>query len=673
VKVSVLALVASSALVSAALQVLPVQAADPASPPPTAPQVDPKPAPALDPAGQAAFQFTLGKVLAAEGSFPEALAAFEEAAKLAPQDPYVRLEGAQLLGRLGSIARQPSTRSEYLGRAVGEVNQARLLAPGNPDVLRGVGEIYLALADQDPKAIQTAQEAYETLRGQDPSDLQVMVTLGRIYLEEGQPARAADVFKELVSYTPNNEVATLLWVDALIKADRKPEAEGVLKDVLTANPESLQARLTLAEVEGQRGDHRAALATLLAAPEGVREDPQLRRQLASALYLTGDLDAALKTADDQLKEQPDNAYLELLKGLVLTAQGRNPEALTLLSRLRENDPQDLVLAVTLSRVLRREGKKDEAAKLLGDLAASLAREGKVKESREATLELAQLYATTEDWQKMSEAVTPLLRVDDRDVRTEALLLKADGLLELKRYDEALALLVPPASSAPAPSPAIAAKRAEVLWKSGKEREARRQLARLAYAEDPQTLLAVAQTYQRLEQFADSIPLVTQVLASHPDLPAAGLMLGAAYERTGKRDVAVATFRKLLKADPDDHAVLNYLGYMWAEKGENLDEALTMIRRAVALDPDNGAYVDSLGWAHFRLGQYDRARDYLERATRLVPEDATVHEHLGDVYVALGERDKAREMYRRALALRDPNPEQVRKKLDGLEGSSTPRP
>jgi tetratricopeptide (TPR) repeat protein len=669
VKVSVLALALVS-LLSAALLPLQALAVEPARPAPPAPPADNA---AGEPSGQAAFQFTLGKVLAAEGSFPEALTVFEEAAKLAPRDPYVRLESAQLLGRLGSIARQPATRSEYLGRAVAEVNQARQLAPGNPDVLRGVGEIYLALADQDPKAIATAQEAYETLRRQDPSDLQVMVTLGRIYLEEGQPARAADVFKELVSYSPNNEVATLLWVDALIKAVRKPDAEGVLKDVLTANPESLQARLSLAEVEGQRGDHRAALATLLAAPESVREDPQLRRQLASALYLTGDLDAALKAADDQLKEQPDNAYLELLKGLVLTAQGRNPEALTLLSHLRENDPQDLVLAVTLSRVLRREGKKEEAAKLLGDLAATLAKDGKVKESREAILELAQLYATTEDWKKMSEAVDPLLRVDDRDIRTEALLLKADGLLELKRYDEALALLVPPASTAPAPSPSIAAKRAEVLWKSGKEREARRQLARLAHSEDPQTLLAVAQAYQRLEQFADSIPLINQVLASHPDLPAAGLMLGAAYERTGKRDVAVATFRKVLKVDPDDHAVLNYLGYMWAEKGENLDEALAMIRRAVALDPDNGAYVDSLGWAHFRLGQYDRARDYLERATRLVPEDATVHEHLGDVYVALGQRDKAREMYRRALALRDPNPEQVRKKLDGLDSSSTPRP
>ncbi|HTQ79032.1 MAG TPA: tetratricopeptide repeat protein, partial [Thermoanaerobaculia bacterium] len=454
--------------------------------------------------------------------------------------------------------------------------------------------------------------------------------------------------------------------------DRKQEAEGVLKEILSFAPESLQSRLTLAEVQGQRGDHRAALDTLLAAPEGQRDDPQLRRQLASTLYLTGDLDSALKTADDLLKIQPENQYLELLKGLVLTAQGRNPEALTLLTRLRDADPQDLTLTATLARVLRREGKKEEGAKLLADLAADLAKDGKVKESSEATLELAQLYATTSDWQKESDVLEPLLRSDEPTIRTDALLLKADALTELKRYDEALNLLTPAESSSPAmPAvPAIVAKEAEVLWKAGKERQARHVFSKLARSEDPQTLLAAAQSYQRLEQYSDSIPLLTKVLATHPDVPAAGFLLGAAYERTGKRDQAVATLRKVLKADPDFHAALNYLGYMWAEKGENLPEALAMIKRAVALDPDNGAYVDSLGWTHYQLGQYDRARDYLERATRLVPEDPTVHEHLGDVYVALGDRAKAREMYRRALDLGDHNADQIRRKLDGLD--ATPR-
>jgi tetratricopeptide (TPR) repeat protein len=631
------------------------------------------PAPPANPAEQAAFQFSLGKVLAAEGSFTEALSAFEEAERLAPGDPYVHLERGELLARLGAIARTPHTRTDYLARAVEEVKKARELAPANPDVLRGVGEVYLALSDQDPNAMATAQGAYEALRRLDPSDLQVMITLGRIYLEEGQAARAADVFRELVSYTPNNQAAYSLLVESLLKADRKQEAEGVLKEILTFDPDSLQARLTLADVQGQRGDHRAALATLLAAPEAVRSDPQLRRQLASALYLTGDLDSAFKTADELLKAQPDNQYLELLKGLVLTAQGRNTEALALLTRLRQAEPQDLVLAVTMARVLRREGRKDEATKLLSDLAADLAKEGKVKESREVTLELAQIYALTEDWQKESAAVEPLLRADDPTTRTEALLLKTDALVELKRYDEALSLLAPTAAAAPPTAatpatPAITAKRGEVLWKAGKERQARRELGRLARSSDPQALLAAAQSYQRLEQYGESIPLLTKILSGHPDLPAAGFLLGAAYERTGKRDLAVTTFRQVLKADPDFHQALNYLGYMWAEKGENLDEALALIRRAVALDPDNGAYVDSLGWTHFRLGQFDRARDFLERATRLVPEDATVHEHLGDVYTALGERDKARAMYRRALALGDTHAEQVRRKLDDLDGT-----
>ena len=98
--------------------------------------------------------------------------------------------------------------------------------------------------------------------------------------------------------------------------------------------------------------------------------------------------------------------------------------------------------------------------------------------------------------------------------------------------------------------------------------------------------------------------------------------------------------------------MNYLGYMWADNGENLEQALELVRRAVALEPDNGAYVDSLGWALFRLGEFEAARSQLERAQQLVPEDSTILEHLGDVYVALGDTRRAREVYENALAIND---------------------
>ena len=106
--------------------------------------------------------------------------------------------------------------------------------------------------------------------------------------------------------------------------------------------------------------------------------------------------------------------------------------------------------------------------------------------------------------------------------------------------------------------------------------------------------------------------------------------------------------------------------MWADNGENLEQALELIRRAVDLDPNNGAFVDSLGWALFRLGEFEQARRHLERANQLVPLDSTILEHLGDVYVALGDSQRAREAYEQALAINDEeNVESVRRKLSEL--------
>jgi Flp pilus assembly protein TadD len=112
--------------------------------------------------------------------------------------------------------------------------------------------------------------------------------------------------------------------------------------------------------------------------------------------------------------------------------------------------------------------------------------------------------------------------------------------------------------------------------------------------------------------------------------------------------------------------LNYLGYMWAEKGEHLDDALRMIRRAVELEPDNAAYIDSLGWVYFRLGDFGQAIEQLERAARMLPADGTVQEHLGDALRAVGKMGEARAAYQRALALGDSDVSQVQRKLEEVE-------
>lgn len=643
---------------------------------PLAAQTPPPPAQTAAPSStDALYQFALAKLLAVEGSVTEALAAYEEAERMAPASPYVRLEHAQLLARLAQYSRSPKSREDYLRNAAQRIDAARKLAPENVDVLRAAGSIYLDLAVHEPGALATAQQALEEALRRDPMDVPSALTLGQLYLDQRQPEKASQVLRDLVSRVPQQRMAYALLVEALLRTDKKKEAEDALREILQADPGSLEARLTLADLQSQRDDHRAAIATLSAAPEELRSEPRLRRKLAWELYLTGDLEGALKTADLLLTGgdpgepgDPEAESMRLLKGMILSAEGRNREALDLLGKFQQAQPGNPALASAVSRLLQREKRYAEAAGVLSALADELAREGKTAEEQEARLDLAQVYFEAEDWEQVAKATAPLIASEDERVRVPAAVLQADALAEAKRYDEALALLDEKGGK----GLLAESRRAEVLLRAGREAEGREKLRALAESGDPAAPLAVAQALHRRELYKDSIPILESAVAKQPDSAIAYFMLGAAFERAGQRAQAVAALRRSLEIEPDFHAALNYLGYTLAETGENLDEALALAQRAVALDPDNGSYVDSLGWAYYQLGRHEQARGYLERAIRLEPADATLQEHLGDVYVALGQNDRAREAYRRALELGEDNAEQVRRKLDGLEGGR-PRP
>ena len=96
---------------------------------------------------------------------------------------------------------------------------------------------------------------------------------------------------------------------------------------------------------------------------------------------------------------------------------------------------------------------------------------------------------------------------------------------------------------------------------------------------------------------------------------ARFMLGIIYERQKKFDLAEEQFRKVLDANPDNAAVLNYYGYMLADRGVRLDEATSMIQRAVNAEPNNGAYLDSLGWAYYKQDKLPEAEEYLQKGHR----------------------------------------------------------
>lgn len=135
--------------------------------------------------------------------------------------------------------------------------------------------------------------------------------------------------------------------------------------------------------------------------------------------------------------------------------------------------------------------------------------------------------------------------------------------------------------------------------------------------------------------------------------------GICYERSKQWDKAEADLKKALELYPDQPHVLNYLGYSWVDQGINLDEGMRMIRRAVEQRPDDGYIVDSLGWAYYRLGDYNEAVRHLERAVELKPEDPTINDHLGDAYWKVGRTLEAGFQWSHARDLK-PEPEELAK-------------
>ena len=205
---------------------------------------------------------------------------------------------------------------------------------------------------------------------------------------------------------------------------------------------------------------------------------------------------------------------------------------------------------------------------------------------------------------------------------------------------------------PADSPYAAGANVTEAWllvDQGREDEALAIVRAAAATGDLRARRALADMHRNLRQYDQAEPIYSELIAQTPTEWRLYFARGAARERLGRWPEAEADFRHALELSPEQPDVMNYLGYTWIDRGENMQEGLAMIQRAVALRPMSGAIIDSLGWAYFKMGDYAQALEHIERAVELEPADATLNDHLGDVYWRLDRRIEARFQWQRALS------------------------
>jgi len=338
---------------------------------------------------------------------------------------------------------------------------------------------------------------------------------------------------------------------------------------------------------------------------------------------------------DLTKGEAPGDMVILAYGGFLERRGRRPDALALYDAALKRNPSNLGLKAAQARA---EGKKPPPPMPTvkeGAALALLAPAAAMISAKQESVGLAYL--------RMALALDPQ--------RNDAWLMLGDLLQQNGDVDNArLAYSKPKATSAEFP-----AAQAKLAWsyQSAGDKDGALKLARTGAATgDPEARTTLSDLLRANEQYPEAIELLNGLIADAktPDWQLY-YARGQAYERSGDWKRAEADLSQALKLRPDEPELLNYLGYAWIDRGERLDEAMGMVEKAVAANPRSGAIVDSLGWAHYRLGDYKKAVEVLEQAVELEAGDPEINNHLGDAYWMVGRKDEAGFQWRRVLTLK----------------------
>ena len=604
-------------------------------------------------------------------------------------------------------------RPASMALAQGAYELLREMQPEDPGTLSALGQIYLWNRDGE-KAVEVlteaarfhssnrvlqsmlveallgtgksedAEKALETLIKLEPESSEHRVRLAELRSERGDHAGAVEVLEK----APGDDWLGGARVRQLLA--REYHLSGRHEDALRAldehlASESATSRSAVTLTDGHRRLRTAVLSALLRYGEAIKvfepvadrsTDPERRMQdamLLSRLHeRVGEFDRAVAVLQREAAKAEGKASIQLALA-VAGAQdraGQHESALATLAALEQDGDARTraVAAQGRAEILEALRQPERAAAVLEKTAAGLAEEGSAELAQAVTLRQAMIESGAENWQRVLDLTDKLLGSSEAGIRSAARAVRMDALNGSGRSDEALALLEQETEVLDPRQ--LLAKRVELLFGSGRREEALSQVAALAENEDPDELFFASQLFQRHEAYEQAASLLTRLANQSLGNARVLFALGAAQERSGQSALAEETFLRLLENQPDHAPTLNYLGYLWAEQGANLDRALGMIQKAVSQDPDNGAYVDSLGWAYFQLGRYEDARFHLEWASRLEPSDPTVFVHLGDVYAKLDKSEPALSAYQRALDL-NPGEEEAQGIKSRIERLTSP--
>ena len=450
------------------------------------------------------------------------------------------------------------------------------------------------------------------------------------FAADGQFGQAATTAKHLLELDPENELAELVIATEALKERRYGAAEHMLsalgQDSFTGVTAGILRAWALVG-DNRKAEADAALDAL--GDRGLEDFLVFHRALMAEA--SGNADDAIKLAGRAFESEPYVARIVEVYARLLGNAGRFDEALDVIAEFENQGLTHPVVTIVKNQLeaghrpgIFASNVQVGAAEMFHGIGVALSRDG--------SLDLSLVFL------RMGLYLDP---------SADVIALALGQLLDAaKQHDAANAIYEAVPATSPM-KPTAVVRVAQNLDATGKREEALRRLNNIVTSrpDDLDAISVLGDLLRYDEQYLPAADAYTKALdltgGESPSDWRFYYVRGIAYERAKEWPKAEADFLKALELNPDQPAVLNYLGYSWIDQDMHLEPALEMIEKAVEAQPQDGYIVDSLGWAFYKLGRIEEAVSVLEQAVLLRPNDAEINDHLGDAYWRAGRKLEAR--------------------------------
>lgn len=512
----------------------------------------------------------------------------------------------------------------------------------------------------------------------------------RLLTADNRWDEAIDALRRAVAFDPETEYLRMSLAKALLHKDLADESIEILRQILQQAPDNIEGRELLGDLLSYQGKNEEAVEHFRQALKIEPDNEMLQMRLAMALGRLGRNEAAISLLESLVAAQPDaklahlslarfyrdnkqsekakQAYRTLLErhpdqqqalleyGSLLEKQQLLAEAFALYRQGIEQNPRAAAIRQQLAFLYLRQNRKTEALEQL------LAVRNLVPGNVQVNGRIGLLRLDMESWAGAEEDFRQLLQYGENAGRNRYYLGLA--LLGQQKYAEAIEIMAPIDESSPVFAEAVL-QLAYLYRQSGLVEKAIAALNKVLAADihQPEIYYYLTSFYDDIGNLEQAEQILATGLSLFPENVELVYQSAVVMEKKGERQNALELMAKVLSLDAEHADALNFIAYDHAEKGVELESALSRAQRALSTKK-SGYIIDTLGWIYFKMGRYDESRAQLEEATSLLPEDPVILEHLGDLYRALMLFEQAADAYRKALEL-DPLAAGVVEKLRDL--------